>query len=103
MISNMLNQTITIAHVSSKDDHGDPTYATAATAAANVENSDKVVTFEGGEERQAQYKIATQTEIKFGDRIWLPGEATTDEPHRPMVISKAVSVVDGVSLWEAYL
>ena len=84
---------------------GTPSYGSQYTAPARVEASDKKIIGTDGNELQAEHAIATETEIKTTQRIWLPGDDTTDntEARRALKVKNAREADGSGGHWEAWL
>ena len=104
-IESWMVDTIYVASSSgSLDGYGKPSYATARAVSCRVEGNSRVIPGEQNEQ-QANHRIATLDEIKSDDKIWLPGDSTSDASlsKRPILITTA-TVKDGSQrLWEVFL
>lgn len=74
----LLNQTISVAAKSSRDAYGDPSYDAASSVSAYVERRRQIVEMPTGEKVETTHWIVVESEIKTTDRIWLPGDSTSD-------------------------
>lgn len=71
----LLPQTITRKQQSGVGSHGDPTYGSGSTMAARVQMG-RDRQFEAIEHEGVLY---TETELLVTDRVWLPGDSTSDD------------------------
>lgn len=101
----LLTDTVTVATMSGRDSHGDPTFNAPATMNARVEFGTRLVYGAGGTERQCEAVVATTEEIPMGSMIWLPGANTSNdnESKRPILIKKASNPSGGLTVYETYL
>lgn len=74
----LMNQTINVATKSGRDSSGDPSYGTAADVSAYVEKRRGIVELPTGEKVETSHWIVVESEIKLSDRVWLPGDSTSD-------------------------
>lgn len=102
--AHLLIHTITVKSRTGVDAGLTPTYGTASSFAARVERKKKEVADAGGQTKIAEHWVVSETEIKLGDRVWLPGDDTNDdnEAHDPIQVGRA-STTSGYVLYEAYL
>ena len=91
LITHLMDKTITVAGISAVDNHGDPTFSAQTTLVARIELTDELIVGPDGNEARANHTIATETAIKYTDRIWLPGDSTGDATaaKRPLRITYA--------------
>ncbi len=81
--------TITIARETAVDVKGDPSFGVAFTAKARVEHKTKFVAGQNGNTIQIDHMIATLTEIKTTDRVWLPDDDLSTQGRRPAFVNYA--------------
>lgn len=79
--------TVTVKSQTGVNSHGDPTYGAASAVSARVQR---------GKDRDDDSidhvaVIYSATEIKVDDRIWLPGETTTDDDKARKAVKVSVS------------
>jgi hypothetical protein len=101
----MLTQTIYVAAATGANTHGEPTWGTPASRSVRIELSDRVIKGPRGEELVASHLIITTAAIGLRDRVWLPGDARTDElAKRPKLVEPIPGEYSGVTdHWEVYL
>lgn len=58
---------------------GNATFGASVEALARVERSDRIIEGADGTKRQTTHLIITETRIGDEDRVWLPGEWTSDD------------------------
>lgn len=101
-IGQMLNDTIYHAVLSGVDADGQLSYDAATAVAANVQSKDEEMST--GNEQSVTYKaeIVTLTEIRRGDRLWLPGDSSsnTDLAHTPSHIQSATGLGSGETVYK---
>jgi hypothetical protein len=96
--------TITVKSVTGKGTHGDPSFGSNTEVKARVEYGVKLIRDRYNNEQQSIAKIATDTEILWDDRIWLPDQTpATDDPYRPIDIKSAANKAGVSKLYEVYL
>lgn len=104
-IGQMLIDTISHAAVSGVDSDGQLTYATATSVAAKVQERDEEVS--AGTEQSVTYRaeIITLTQIRRGDRVWLPGDSSssTDLAHTPASVQSATGIGSGETVYKVML
>lgn len=102
-IDHALTDTITYQTVAGISG-GDPTWATARTAKARVEQGLREVFSASGEVKQASHTLYTTTRLPLECRVWLPGASTSDAgaSKRP-VATKQSSTFGGYTIFETYL
>jgi hypothetical protein len=85
-------QTITFKTLTSVDTYSAPTYGSGTAALARVEPKRKVIRDERGNEILASHVVYTAAAIKMTDRVWFPGESTSDnnKARRPIAIDEYV-------------
>ena len=103
--SAMLTDTITVARATGKDSYGDPTFGTKFTVRARVENEIKTTYDSTGRERVAMQRIATTERINLQDRIWLPGENTSNvsDARTPIRVENASTPSGSFSVFMTYI
>lgn len=96
-----LPHTITVKSQSSVDSNGDQTFGSASTMQARVQN---------GRDRDSESidhsaVVYTTSEIKADDRIWLPGDDTSDtsKARQPIAVTRSESVDGGFTLWKTLI
>ena len=77
-IKSKLAFTIYTASPASVDGTGKIVYGTAASRAAWVERESRIVDMRDGTKRQTTHLIIVESSIGDTDRIWLPGDGSTD-------------------------
>jgi hypothetical protein len=87
-VTHLLTDTITVAHETSRDGSGDPSYGSQITMAARVEEIDGIAFGVKKNEATVRHKVAVEEELVITDRIWLPW----DNPADDTVAKKPVSV-----------
>ena len=100
-IAGRLNSTITVKSQSGAGTAGDPTYGSGTSVSARVQyGKDRTET-----EIAHDVVLYTTTEIKPDDRIWLPGDSTSDDTlaRRPKKVSRSRSFGDADTLWKTLL
>lgn len=104
-IAHLFKDTVTVAHLSSVSEAGDPTFATATTFKARVEHGSKLITDSSGNSMTAEHWFVSATVVGQEDRVWLPGDNTgsTDAARRPIMVKKATELLGGNTLYEVYL
>jgi hypothetical protein len=90
-LTDWFNDTINVASADgTKDNYGARGYAAYRAVDARVEQTDKIVKDQNGNELQAKYWISTAEVMHWTDRIWVPGEnPVTDEPHTVIQLKTA--------------
>ncbi len=102
-LTHRMTKTITVASMTGRSGSGDATYGTSRELPAMVENWHEVTRNARGEDIVISTKLATHDEIKYNDRVWLPGDTIgTDSPKIPQVIKSATGI-DGTVLYEVKL
>lgn len=101
--SHILVDTVTIAQITGRSLSGDPTFGTQSTIPARVERLFSTVIDDEGNEVLSQHKVASESEIRLTDSVWLPGDDTTsnNDARRPIATTKA-STPDGYTLFETF-
>jgi len=104
-LDHLLSDTVTYATWSSVNNYGDPTWGSQSTAAARVEYTTTRIIDSSGEERDAQAKVYTETDISDKARIWLPGDNTNDANSGRLVMRRKESSTPngGTTLYVLYL
>lgn len=104
-VAHLLTDTVTYATRSSFDSSGDPAFASQLTATARVEHGTFLVVADNGEERRADHRVVTETNIPATARLWLPGDDTTSgNASRQIIARKEASTPHGgLTLRELYL
>ena len=83
----MLTQTMFIAARTGMDNSGDYTYDTPTTIACRVENAQRIVRPQPGEELVTQHLIFTAVAITNEHKVWLPGAVPASDPGlRPSLV-----------------
>jgi len=103
-VSHLFLDTVTIAAQASVSEAGDPTFGSQSTIKARVEHGTKLVVSDGAQ-IQADHVVITTSPVLHTDRLWLPGDSTSDNnaARRPVVIKKATGLLGGLTLYEVYL
>lgn len=104
-VARMLTDTVTIAHQTSVSESGDPVFGSQSTFLGRVEHVSKLVAGPDGTQMTADHVIATQAIVVQTDRLWLPGDDTSDNnaARRPITIRKATTFDGSTTLYEVYL
>lgn len=104
-ITASLKQTINVAPYSSALRAGDPTFGAAVAVSAYIE--DKIITVRGpsGNELKTSKLIITASAIGLQDRVWLPGDSTSDRTkgRSPVSVETFVDEVGNADHYETYL
>lgn len=88
------------ARSSTPSSHGDPSFGTATAIACRVEHARTL----RPEEVSFSHRIFTEAAVSVGDRLWLPGDATTAALARPVQEVRRVSSLNGgTTLYEVLL
>ena len=105
MIGHLLTDTIYIASTTGVDSDGEFTYGAAAAADAKVQPKDEESASTSGQVVRYTAELITTTQIKRGDRIWLPGEDQTnnDLAHTPAVVQAATGIGSGATVYSTKL
>ncbi len=100
-LKEQLTQTVNVKTMTTRDQHGQPTYSAATATLARV-------AFKTGLSRQADgtfiattHEIVTVGEINPTDSIWLPGDsaATTSLGKKPVEIIGAIGEFGSADYW----
>jgi hypothetical protein len=83
--------TVTVVSVAGRSNAGDPVFGPQREISARVEDGGYLQRDSDGNELQAQHVLATEDEIKITDRLWLPGDDTSDfsASRRPLTVRYA--------------
>ena len=104
-IGQMLTDTISHAALSGVDADGQLTYATATSVAAKVQEKDEEQAV--GTDQSVTYRaeIITLAAISRGDRVWLPGDSSsnTDLAHTPRIVQTATGIGSGETVYKVTL
>jgi len=88
-IGRYMVDTITIAREAGVDASGDPSFGSAFTAKARVEAITKFIPGINDSRIQVDWMVATETEIRTTDRVWLPGDDLSSAGRRPVTVKHA--------------
>jgi len=104
-ITSWLNQTIYVATKTGVDAFGNPTWGAPTAVKARVEGRMQRVVDTSGVEVVSDKQILTLTQIGQEDRIWLPGEDTSDtsKARIPKAIAEAPAKDGATQFWQVYL
>jgi hypothetical protein len=104
-LAHLLTDTVTIASETGRSNTGDPTFGAQSTIAARVEEIDQIVLLFDGNEARATHSVASEDEIKRTDRLWLPGDNTSDntKARRALTVKHSRFPGETDGLYEAYL
>lgn len=98
--------TIYVASPTGVGNDGLQDYGTPAAVKARVEPEHKLW-YKGqggtGAEQRTDHYIATDTEIGYDDRVWLPGESISGEGHRPIKIQVTSNKPGTSTVYEVFL
>ena len=72
-------ETIFVATISAVGSFGDKTYGTPVSRTARVQLDEQVVETADGNFLRTTHLIATETRLGKRDRIWLPGDSSSDD------------------------
>lgn len=96
--------TITLARCTGASVDGDPTFGAQFSASARVEYATKFIPGSDGNQVQCEAVVASRTEIRTTDRIWLPGDnVSSNEEARRAITVKHATTPSGDGFFEAYL
>lgn len=103
-IAAWLINTITVASRTGADSYGMATYGSQVSVPARVENR-LTLALGGNPNLNSEHVIVTTTLINPDDRIWLPGDNTSDstQARRPLKINNASTRDGGYVVYETYL
>ena len=102
--SHFFIDTITIKSASgSLNSYGEKTYGTASTIKGRVEYNTKLYRGNDGNELTSTTQFYTDTSISWDDLIWVPGESTSANGRKPMVIKQAKTGDGSYTLYEVWL
>ena len=101
MIAHLLIDTINVASVSGSNLKGETFGAAVAVKCKIEEGSERSIGTDAISVERTD-KFITLTEIKDNDRIWFPGQSTSDTTlaRRPKKITKARQISNKQSVWE---
>lgn len=101
-VSSWLNETINVATRSSLGAGGAPTYNAAAPVKARHEYDVRTVRAADGTERQVEHHVTTVGEINPEDRVWMPGDSTSNVnlAKRPVRIQEGKDKAGNTTHWE---
>lgn len=103
-LSSWLVHTVSIASVTGKSSHGDPSFEAARTISARVQYDTQMVRRANGQETASNAQVFSTSPILVTDRIWLPGVATTDTLAKvPLSVSATPDKWGNVTLYMAAL
>lgn len=101
--SHLMTDTITVQPLSGTTNWGDPSFGTARTQKARVEFVFNILRDSEGNERQSNARVATETEIGLHDRVFFPGDDTSDvEDARKVIQTETASTPDGYTLYQVF-
>ena len=84
-IDSWLVDTITVQARTGVDGDGNVLFATEVQVKARVEDSQELFVDADGNERRANHKVATLSEIPVGSHVWLdPADFPAGQPERPL-------------------
>jgi len=100
----LMRDTVTIASEAGYAD-GKPSFGSQTTIKARVEHQTKFVRGPGGQEVQSDHQFATESTVKTTDRVWLPGDTTSDNTaaRRPIIVKQSTTLDGGYTYTEVYL
>jgi hypothetical protein len=100
-----LIDTINVASATGTDNFGQPTYGTPRAINARVEAETRLVISPDGNQLMVNHKIAVAEQLYTTDRIWLPGDSTSDvtKARRSLLINSAATRIGTFRFWEVYL
>ena len=103
-LTHLLTDTVTMASEASISGYGDPVFGAQSTIAARVEPTHEIIIGTDGNSYKASHKIATEDEVTYTDRLWVPGDATGDVTagRRPLRIDYA-TFPGGAGHYEVFL
>lgn len=93
-LAHLLLDTCHVASPSAPSTHGDPSFSSPRPIAARVEHA-RVLR---PEEVAFSHRIFTTEAVSVGDRLWLPGEPTTNERARPVQEVRRVASLNGATM-----
>lgn len=85
-LTTWLNQTVTYKTRSSVSNYGDPSFSAASTMSARVEAKRKLLVGPDGSQTESTHIIYTESELKVGTKVWLPGDTTSTDAHAKRII-----------------
>lgn len=99
----LMTHTVTLAAASSVSNFSDVTYAAQTTIKARVEHRRTLAIDASGNRVSAEHTVISESEIKLSDRVWLPGDDTSEanEARRPISVGNADIPGSGYTLYEA--
>jgi len=104
-ISGMLTDTISYASISAVDSDGALSYGTPVSVKAKVKRVDELAT--SGDSQSATYtaEILTLAAIKRDNRVWLPGDSSSDTAlaHTPISVETMNSISEDVAVYRIRL
>lgn len=103
-VSHLFHQVIQIKRATGVGLSGDLTRGAAVPIDARVEDYHRLYRNQDGSEVQTSHKIATMTEVKLDDHVWLPGEdPATDQPRMPMKVGHGTDLDGSIGHYEIFL
>lgn len=104
-IAHTLTETISRKAVSSRSDHGDPTYASATTFAARVERTNGVTYGPGGASVAYSHRVFCQTAVALSDLLFFSEDSTSDNStgKRPVSVTTCRRLNGVVSHYEVLI
>ncbi len=104
-LAHLMTETVTIADESGRSNYGDPTFGAQSSIDAKVFFLDSTIIGVDGNEYRSTAKFATETEVTYLHRVWLPGDSTGDNTaaRRPLMIKTATNPRGDIEFWEVFL
>lgn len=100
-VAHRLTDTITVQSQTGVS-AGDPTWGSKVAKKGRVEHGTKMIVSEGTE-KQSEAQVLTDFAIGLEDRVWFPGDDTSDDnaASRPIGVKKARDF-GGYTIYETY-
>ena len=104
-LTDILDQTVSVAAPNAVNSDGELSYGAPASVACRLQRNARIMKTTDGQDIISDTQILTLTAIGEQDRIWLPGQSTSDQAlaRTPQLVKSIQMISGGSTVYEAFL
>ena len=104
-LTDILDQAVSVAVPSTVNSDGELSYGTPVSVACRLQKNARIMKTPDGQDIISDTQILTLTAIGEQDRIWLPGQSTSDATlaRTPQLVKSIQMISGGSTVYEAFL
>ena len=104
-LTDILDQTVNVAAPNAINNDGEFSYGASVSVACRLQKNARIMKTPDGQDIISDTQVLTLTAIGDQDRIWLPGQSTSDATlaRTPQLVKSIQMISGGSTVYEAFL